>query len=39
MTGETLAVEVAYDGSDGEQSERLEIEGRELVIAVERRSP
>ena len=39
VTGETLAVEVAYDGSDGEQSERLEIEGRELLIAVERRSP
>ena len=39
VIGETLAVEVAYDGSDGEQSERLEIEGRELLIAVERRSP
>ena len=39
VTGETLAVEVAYDGVDGEKSERSEIEGRELRIAVERRSP
>ena len=38
VTGETLAVEVAYDRGDGRSSERSEIEGRELLIAVERRS-
>ena len=38
MTGETLAVEVTYDGATA-ASERSEIEGRELLIAVERRSP
>jgi isoleucyl-tRNA synthetase len=34
LTGETLAVELSYDGAVGE---RAEIEGRELLIAVERR--
>ena len=38
VTGETLAVEVAYDGVDGRPGERSEIEGRELLIAVERRA-
>jgi isoleucyl-tRNA synthetase len=37
VTGETLAVEVAYDRVDGRPSERSQIEGRELLIAVERR--
>ena len=37
VTGETLAVEVTYDGADGDPGERSEIEGRELRIAVERR--
>jgi isoleucyl-tRNA synthetase len=32
---ETLAVALSYDGAEG--GERTEIEGRELVVAVERR--
>jgi isoleucyl-tRNA synthetase len=34
VAGETLATSLSYDGADG--SDRAEIEGRELLIAVER---
>jgi isoleucyl-tRNA synthetase len=39
LAGETLAVELAYDGADAPAgAERSEIDGRELLIAVEPRS-
>jgi isoleucyl-tRNA synthetase len=37
VAGETLATSVSYDGTDGNGAAAAEIEGRRLLIAVERR--
>jgi isoleucyl-tRNA synthetase len=39
VAGETLATSVSYDGAAGNARSRASIEGRPLLISVERRSP